>query len=119
MDPDKVWLEANSLMTKRKEWEEGKYMRGVLIEEFTKKMKELHPHISTSDVIFLKCLDGEMEMNRLKEMLAYLRQIKRGKSKDDVDKKVGEVMANRYIKPIVDKLDKENKENENKIEEFD
>ncbi len=94
-------------------------MRGALIEEFTKKMRELHPHIATSDVIFLKCLQGEMEMNRLKEMLAYLRQIKRGKSKDEVDKKVGEVMANRYVKPIIDKLDKEKKEKDNKIEELD
>lgn len=119
MDPDKVWLEANSLTKKRREWNEGKYMRGVLIEEFTEKMKKMHPHIATSDSIFNKCLDDDMDMNRLKEMLGYLRQIKRGKSKEEVDKKVGEVMANRYVKPIVDRLDKEKKEQENKVEELD
>lgn len=118
MDPDKVWIEANSLMKKHREWEEGKYMRGILIEDFTKEMMKLHPHIATSDLIFTKCLNGEMDMNRLKEMLNYLRQIKRGKSKEDVDKKVGEVMANRYIKPVIDKLDKEKKDKENKIEEL-
>lgn len=112
MDPDKVWTEANSLIKKRREWNAGKYMCGAAIEEFTEKMKEMHPHIATSDKIFDKCLNDDMDMNRLREMLGYLRQIRRGKSKEEVDKKVGEIMANRYIKPIVDKLDKEKAERE-------
>jgi len=119
MDPDKVWSEANSLIKKRREWDEGKYMYGVSIEDFKKEMRKLHPYISPRDPLFNPCFDGTMEMNRLKELLGYLRQIKRGKSKEEVDKKVGEVMANRYVKPIVDRLEKEKKEKENKIEEMD
>lgn len=117
MDPDKVWSEANSIVKKRKEWDEGKYMRGALIEDFTKEMKKLHPHIATSDKIFDKCINNDMNMNQLKEMLGYLRQIRRGRSKEDVDKQVGQMMADRYVKPLVDKLDKEKKEK--KVEELD
>lgn len=121
MDPDKVWSEANSLVKKRKEWDEGKYMPNTLIEDFTEEMRKQHPHIATSDKIFYKCINKDMNMNQLKEMLSYLRQIKKGRSKEAVDKQVGQMMADRYVKPLVDKLDKEKAEKEKgaKIEELD
>jgi|SaaInlV_165m_DNA_1040744.scaffolds.fasta_scaffold173832_1 hypothetical protein len=120
MDPDKVWNDVNSITKKRVEWDEGKLMRGALIEEFTDKMKEQHPYLSkNSDLIFNKCVNKELDIKKLKEMLHYIRQIKNGKDQEEVTRKVGEVLADRYVKPLVAKLDRERELKKNKVEELD
>ena len=111
LNPDRVLKEVNEIRDKRKQWDKGEYLRGKTIEEFGSVMEEEYVYLfKNAGTLFKKCIDDDIDMIRLKEMLSYIRQIQKGKSEETVTKRVGELLANRYVKPIIDKLDKE-KEN--------
>lgn len=111
LNPDKVLKEVNEIRDKRNKWDNGEYLRGKTIEEFSIVMEQEYDYLfKNAGTLFKKCIDNDIDMIRLREMLSYLRQIQTGKSEETVTRQVGELLANRYVKPIVDKLDKD-KEN--------
>jgi hypothetical protein len=53
-------------------------------------------------------MDDQNNFNMMMRMLSLSKDIYDGKKKqDDVDKGLGQVLANKYVKPVVDKLDKD------------
>lgn len=120
VDPDRVLKEVTNLKKDRSNWEKGQYLRGKTLNEFTEEMEKKYEFLFKNvATLFKKCIDDDLDMVRLKEMLFYLKQIKRGKDQEEITKKVGETLANTYVKPIVDRLEKAKKEKESKVEELD
>lgn len=124
LDPDRVLKEVTNLKKDRSNWENGQYLRGKNLNEFTEEMEKKYEFLSSNvSTLFKKCIDNDLDMNKLKEMLYYLKQIKKGKDQEEITKKVGESLANTYVKPIVDRLEKaknkKEQETKNKIEEIE
>ena len=123
-DPDKIWEEANALKKDRHEWKMGINFKACNELEFKEEMETKYAYLKEcSSSIFTNFLNGEnLEMDKLKYMLDMMRSLKEKKmSHDEASKEVGATFAEQYIKPLVDKLDKEKKEKEtlNNIEESD
>ena len=61
--------------------------------------------------IFNKCISGELDnkhqKKQLDDMLNYLKQIHDGtRTKDEVEKEFGQKLADKYVNPIVENLEK-------------
>jgi|SaaInlStandDraft_2_1057019.scaffolds.fasta_scaffold87485_2 hypothetical protein len=128
-DPDKIWEEANALKKDRHEWKMGINFKECNELAFKKEMETKYAYLNKcSSSIFTNFLNGEnLEMDKLKYMLDMMRSLKEKKmSHEEASKEVGATFAEQYIKPLVDKLEKEKKEKEEKekdtlddIEELD
>jgi hypothetical protein len=129
-DPDKIWEEANGLKKDRHEWKMGINFKACNELEFKAEMEIKYAYLKTcSFCIYTNFLNGEnLEMDKLKYMLDMMRSLKEKKmSHEEASKEVGATFAEQYIKPLVDKLEKEKKEKEereeketlNDIEELD
>jgi hypothetical protein len=108
LDPDRVLKEVNEIREKRKQWDDGGFMRGASIEEFITAMETEYSYLNSNAVtLFQKCINKDLDMNRLREMIGYLRQMMSGRSKEIIEKEIGEKLANRYVQPVLDKLEKD------------
>jgi hypothetical protein len=112
-DPYAVELQVHQLMGDRAKWMIGQKYPECNLEEFNKKMHTEYAYLqNASPVLFEKILSGFMDdqnnFNMMMRMLSLSKDIYDGKKKqDDVDKGLGQVLANKYVKPVVDKLDKD------------
>lgn len=122
-DPDKIWQQANSLKQERYEWKMGLNHKDCNREEFITKMETTYSYLKeSSNTIFKNIIEQDnFEMTKLKYMIDMMRSMKsKEKTFENASKEVGEKFAEEYIKPLVDKLDKAKKEEEdNKLEEVD
>lgn len=122
-DPDKIWQQANSLKQERYEWKMGLNHKDCNREEFITKMETTYSYLKESSNTIFKNLieEDEFDMKKLKYMIDMLNSMKnKNKTFENASKEVGEKFAEEYIKPLVDKLDKEQQQEEdNKLEEVD
>ena len=108
LDTDRVVREVNGLMEQRELWDNKKIYDTLSIEEFTTKMETKYEYIfKNAPSLFKKCIDKDMQMDKFLEMIQYMRQIERGRSENDVHKEVGQLFADRYVNPLVEKLKKD------------
>ena len=113
-DPYQVEKEVNSFISDRKDWMVGKKYASLNRDAFESKMKENYAYLFVaSKIMFDKCLNGELDnkhqRKQFDEMIGFLKQMYDGsRTKDEVEKEFGQVLADKYVNPIVDKL--ENKE---------
>tara|TARA_B110000967_G_C18554204_1_gene396874 strand:- start:87 stop:494 length:408 start_codon:yes stop_codon:yes gene_type:complete len=112
-DPDKIWEESNALKTDRHEWKMGINFKEYNELEFKSEMETKYAYLKMcSSSIYTNFLNGEnLEMDKLKYMLDMMRSLKDKKmSHEEASKEVGATFAEQYIKPLVDKLEKEKEE---------
>lgn len=118
-DPYAVEMQIHQLINDRKLWLSGKKYTSLNLEKFNKKMEEEYAYLKmASNVLFNKVVNGFMDnpenMRMLSMMLKLSKDVYDGKNKqDEVDKHLGSILANKYVNPVIEKLDKEN-ENNNK-----
>lgn len=111
-NPYKVELHLNNLIKDRNLWRFGKKYTDLNLPEFNSRMKEEYSYLATSSpMLFEKAISGFMDnqnnLNMITNMLKLLKDIYDGKKKqEDVDKSLGKVLADKYIAPVIDKLDK-------------
>ena len=114
-DPYAVEKQLLNLMEDRKLWRLGKKYRELNLQSFNSKMKEEYSYLdNASPMLFEKAISGFMDnqnnWNMIINMLKLSKDVYDGKRKqEDVDKGLGKVLADKYIAPVVDKLDKGNK----------
>ena len=125
-DPNKIWEEVNALKKQRYEWKMGLNHKDCNREEFIAKMETTYSYLKESSNTIFKNLieEDDFDMKKLKYMVDMMKSMKsKEKTFESASKEVGEKFAEEYIKPLVEKLDKEKAkkaENEdNKIEEVD
>jgi len=109
---DKIWDEANRFSTDKYNWKMGKDFKDCNETEFTTKMEIKYNYLkSNTSSIFNQIIQQEkIDMDKLKYMLDMLRSIgKKQISFENASKEVGQKFADEYVKPLVDKLDKEDK----------
>lgn len=112
-DPYAVEMQIYQMMSDRKLWLTGKKYTSLNLEQFNKKMEEEYGYLKTaSNVLFSKVLSGFMDkpenMHMLSMMLKMSKDIYDGKRKqEEVDKGLGAVLAQKYVNPVVDKLNKD------------
>ena len=114
-DPDKIWDETNNLKKDRYNWKMGKDYKDCNKDEFEKKMESKYVYLfESSSTIFKNIIEDEnFDMDKLKYMIDMLRSMKeKKKTFETASKEVGERFANEYVKPLVEKLDKEKEEKE-------
>ena len=119
-DPDKIWEEANGLKKDRYEWKMGLNHRDCNKEEFIKKMEQTYKYLKeSSSTIFKNFIEEDnIEMDKLKYMLDMMRSMGEKKlSYENASKEVGQRFADEYVKPLVDKLNKDKEEKEKKEKE--
>lgn len=105
LDPDKVLSEVKLLKQKVSDF--NKKTKTVHDrEKFNSDMETEHEYLfENCKTLFTKCLNNDIEMNRLTEMLNMMKQIKSGKKdKETVEKELGEKLAKQYVQPLVDNL---------------
>jgi hypothetical protein len=112
-DPYAVEIQIQQLMNDRKLWLTGQKYKSLNLEQFNKKMEEEYGYLKTaSNVLFSKVLSGFMDkqenMHMLMMMLNLSKDVYDGKRKqDEVDKGLGALLAQKYVNPVVDKLNKD------------
>ena len=111
LNPDLVEKNVKELLSKRDNWEKGKLYQGCSIEEFSVHMETEHEYIFKNALtLFKMCIEGNLDMHKLTQMLSLMRQVQSGKQqKETADKIVGKKLADVYVQPLVDKLEKEKK----------
>tara|TARA_B100001964_G_C13853905_1_gene431375 strand:- start:120 stop:497 length:378 start_codon:yes stop_codon:yes gene_type:complete len=120
IDPVKVRQDVNGIINERKRWKNNEDYHGFTKKEFGQVMVSKYPYLSdNSRTMFEKCIDGEMEqpdqMEKLEYMLSMLERVQGNQhSYENVSKEIGQKFADEYVKPLVDKLDKEKEEKKNK-----
>jgi hypothetical protein len=116
---DKVWDEATRFRNDKYNWKMGTDFKACNEKEFIDEMENKYKYLKTSSSsIFKQILEQEkFDMEKLKYMLDMLRSIgKKQISFENASKEVGQKFANEYVKPLVDKLDK-NKDKDKDREE--
>ena len=119
-DPEKIWEEALALKKDRYEWKMGINHKYCNREDFIAKMEATYLYLKeSSNTIFKNLIEEDnFDMEKLKYMVDMLRSMKsKEKTFENASKEVGAHFAEKYIKPLVDKLDKEKEES--KKEEVD
>ena len=117
-DPDKIWEEANGLKKDRYEWKMGLNHRIVIKKNLLKRWNK-HINKESSSTIFKNFIEEDnIEMDKLKYMLDMMRSMGEKKlSYENASKEVGQRFADEYVKPLVDKLNKDKEEKEKKEKE--
>ena len=119
-DPDKIWEEANALKNDRYRWKMGMNHKDCNREEFVQKMEKTYKYLKeSSSTIFNNIIDEDnIEMDKLKYMLDMMRSMGEKKTTyENASKEVGQRFADEYVKPLVDKLEKEKKDKEKREQE--
>ena len=108
-DPTAIELELTQIINSRVEnLKNTKLAQDLFIEQ----MKDKHTYLfERSPALFNKAVSGELDnpeaQIRIRQMLGLMRSIQSGnKSQDEADRIFGQVMADKYITPIVNNLDK-------------
>jgi hypothetical protein len=111
LDPNQVDKNVKELLSKRNKWVEGKLYVGCSVEEFSVHMETEHDYLFKNAVtLFKMCVEGTLDMQKLTQMLMLMRQVQSGQhNKETADKIVGKKLADVYVQPLVDKLEKEKK----------
>ena len=111
LDPDKVDKCVNELLKKREQWENGTSYSGCSLSEFETHMETECEYLAKNCVsLFKMTVAGSLNMEYLANMLNLMREVQSGRQKKDVaDKIVGQRLADVYVQPLVDKLEKEKK----------
>ena len=121
-DPDKIWEEANALKKDRYEWKMGLNHKDCNREEFVQKMEKIYNYLKESSTTIFNNLIAEdnFDMDKLKYMLDMMRSMgEKQISFEDASKEVGQRLADEFVKPLVDKIDKEKREKELEKEKED
>tara|TARA_Y100000389_G_C17385266_1_gene476647 strand:+ start:173 stop:523 length:351 start_codon:yes stop_codon:yes gene_type:complete len=114
-DPYKIEVDMVSLLKDRNCWRTGQGFKDLNPKQFQEKMKETYKYLyDTSETLFKGSFDGMFDTpvgrTRIKHMLSLMKEIYDGKKKqEDVDKQLGKELADEYVNPIVDKLEKDKK----------
>lgn len=118
IDPDELMKVIRQIRTDRDDWKlkkrfikfnENDFVNYVQreYESFVKKAPGLFEKITKGD------LDDPQEMSRLIHMVDRMRAIKNQETTlEDESKVIGQTYADEFVKPLVDKLDKEREEEE-------
>tara|TARA_B100000927_G_scaffold245654_1_gene208297 strand:- start:104 stop:451 length:348 start_codon:yes stop_codon:yes gene_type:complete len=111
-DPYQIEKEVNSFISDRKDWMVGKKFSSLNRDAFELKMQEKYAYLFVSSkIIFDKCISGDLDnkhqKKQLDDMLNYLKQIHDGtRTQDEVEKEFGQKLADKYVNPVVENLDK-------------
>lgn len=113
-DPKKILESVIFLMNSREEWLSNKKYTDLNRNKFELLMQSKEGYLyEECPTLFKQCMEGSMEMDKLKYMLNMMEKVNKNESSyENVTKAVGERFAEEYINPLVKKLDKE-KENKN------
>ena len=120
IEPDEVEKRIIEITKSRRQWRSKDACRGVSVGDFKKKMLEEHSDfLKKCPILFEKAVNGDFEkkddQNKLKYMLSMMSKVnKKTHTFEDASKEVGQRFADEYVKPLVEKLDKEKKEREAK-----
>ena len=111
LDPDKVEKAVKELLEKRKKWLAGTSYTNCSQSEFETHMETECEYLSKNCVsLFKMTVSGNLNMGYLTNMLNLMRDVQSGHKKQDVaDKIVGQRLADVYVQPLVDKLEKDKK----------
>lgn len=111
-NPYKVEEELLSLLKDRNKWRLAHDFRQYNTDEFLEKMQLDYNYLyTTSETLFKSAFDGMFDTpagrDRIKHMLTLMKDIYNGNRKqDDVDKLLGNELAEEYVNPIINKLEK-------------
>ncbi len=110
-DPYIIEVQIHSMLKDRREWIQGKKYATLNREAFNKKMESVYSYLHTaSSTLYNKTLTGELDNPRnlaqLNHMLTMLKEVHDGKrTQEAADHKFGLEQHNKYVKPVIDKLD--------------
>tara|TARA_B100000035_G_C20937250_1_gene525772 strand:- start:737 stop:1060 length:324 start_codon:yes stop_codon:yes gene_type:complete len=86
------------------------YYRNKTMGQFEADMKEKYPEFNESHPeIFKSVLSGSLDMNMFKYMISMLKKMERGNiTERNASIEVGQVLVDKYVKPLVDDNKKNN-----------
>ena len=118
--PEKIWEQANEFKVDRHKWKMGLDFTDCNSTEFETKMSEKYKYLkNSSSTIFKQLIEQEnFNMEKLKYMLDMLKSI--GEKKitfENASKEVGQKFADEYVKPLVEKANKKNEEEDDNTTE--
>ena len=112
-NPYKIEVELISLLKDRTRWRTGQDFKDLNPTKFQETMKITYKYLyETSPSLFKGSFDGMFDTpvgrDHIKHMIKLMKDIYDGKKiQEDVDKQLGKELADEYIKPIIDKLEKD------------
>jgi len=111
LNPDDVEKSVQTLLKNREMWLKGTKYPNCSLSEFETHMETECEYLHKNCVsLFKMTVNGNLNISYLNNMLNLMRDVQSGKQKKDVaDKIVGKRLADVYVQPLVDKLEKEKK----------
>ena len=111
-DPTAIEIQVNQILKDREAYCTQTGFKGMSMEAFVEAMQKSYSYLYTSSkLLFDKAVSGQLDnpvaMVRLRQLLGLMRSIHSGaRTQDEGDKIFGKVMADKYITPVVNNLDK-------------
>jgi hypothetical protein len=118
IDPDELIKVIQKIRTDRNDWKQKKRFLKFNENDFINYVKKEHEiFVKKAPGLFEKITSGDLdnpqEMVRLIHMIDRMRAIKNQETTlEDESKIIGQKYADEFVKPLVDKLDKEREEEE-------
>ena len=104
LDTKQLRTDVNGLVADVAKWKNVTDFYGFskqkMFEHMQGKYKYLYENSST---LYSKCIDGEIDLPRLEEMLAMIDQVNKGKDYFTASKEIGESLTDTYVKPLLEK----------------
>ena len=110
VNPGRVNYEAFKLITEKKK-PNGVFKKKI--EQWKSWCDENAPYLKEKvPTLFNMIVEKECDIDKLNYMLHMYSQVYNGqKSQENAEKEVGQRFANEYVKPLVDKLENDKKDN--------
>ena len=78
--------------------------RGLNHQEYYDKMSEKYSFLfQSSQGLFLKCIDGTIDHERINQMLNMIDKVNNGKSYFEASKEIGQGLTDTYVAPLLKK----------------
>jgi hypothetical protein len=112
-DPDELMEVINKILKERSDWKAKRRFMKYTEKDFINYVQyEYKDYVMKAPSLFEKVSNGSLdnpeELARLTDMISKLRAVKREEiSMEDQSKQIGQEYADKYVKPIVDELDKD------------
>lgn len=113
-DPDIIEIQINALVKAQQDWLHGRDYKDLTKDGFIAAMTEKYAYLNkSSNRLFNKAVNGELSSPsaraQVNQILTMLKQVAAGKMKQsDADVIFGKVQADKYVNPLVEKLNKTN-----------
>jgi hypothetical protein len=111
LDTNLIKSSVTELMAETRKWHSQREYRGLSKDEFVEQMKTKFDYLyNNSSTLFERAMQGDINMDQLNFMLGMINRVNNGEDYQKASVAVGQRMVDTYVKPMLEKQEKEKDE---------